>query len=189
MFILSKDKASTLSSDPTDQRRYLTGVERTFPDADIIVSKTDPRGLMTYVNDVFIRLSGYAERELIGKPHSIIRHPEMPRCIFRLLWETISSGNEIFAYVNNRCKNGDNYWVLAHVTPTFDEDGQIIGYHSNRRCPRREAIATISRIYERLLDEERAQTSNLAAVEAGLKLLNETISATGKTYDEFILSV
>lgn len=87
----------------------LTGHERTFPEHEIIVSKTDPRGRMTYVNDIFLLVSGYAEDELIGEPHSKIRHPHMPRCVFKLLWDTILSGREIFAYVNNRAKSGDHY--------------------------------------------------------------------------------
>jgi PAS domain S-box len=103
----------------------LTGVERTFGTDEIIVSKTDPKGRIIYANEVFLRLAGYAESEIIGQPHSIIRHPDMPRCVFKLLWDTVQSGNEIFAYVVNRSKNGDHYWVLAHVTPTFDGQGNM----------------------------------------------------------------
>ena len=100
-------------------RTNLTGVERTFGEDEIIVSKTDLTGRITYANDVFLRISGYAEAEVLGQPHSIIRHPGTPRAVFSLLWRTIESGREIFAYVVNRAKNGDHYWVLAHVTPTF----------------------------------------------------------------------
>jgi len=112
---------------------HLTGVERTFADDEIIVSKTDPKGRMTYCNDIFLRLAGYSESELIGQPHSMIRHPHMPRCVFKLLWSRIQSGTEVFAYVINRSGNGDHYWVLAHVTPDLVQDGAIIGFHSNRR--------------------------------------------------------
>jgi PAS domain S-box-containing protein len=104
---------------------HLTGVERTFVENEIIVSKTDLKGRITYANDVFIKLAGFTETELLGQPHSIIRHPEMPRCVFKLLWDTIAEGGEIFAYVVNRSKNGDHYWVFAHVTPTvrISEEG------------------------------------------------------------------
>jgi PAS domain S-box-containing protein len=110
-----------------------TGRERTFDDEEIIVSKTDLSGRITYANDVFLRISGYTEAEVIGQPHSLIRHPDMPRSVFNLLWKTIGAGQEIFAYVVNMAKNGDHYWVLAHVTPTFGPAGDIIGFHSNRR--------------------------------------------------------
>ncbi|WP_237051414.1 PAS domain-containing protein [Magnetospirillum sp. ME-1] len=108
-------------------RKTPSGRERTFAHDELIVSKTDPKGRLTYVNDVFLTVSGYTESEVMGKPHSVIRHPEMPRCVFKLLWDTIADGREIFAYVNNMAKNGDNYWVFAHVTPNFDAAGQIIG--------------------------------------------------------------
>lgn len=170
-------------------RLSLTGKERSFPVSDVIVSKTDPKGILTYVNDVFIGISGYEEHELIGRPHSLIRHPHMPRCIFRLLWDTISSGNEIFAYVNNRCKNGDNYWVLAHVTPTFGPENRLVGYHSSRRSPRREALAVIKPLYQKLLEEEQHHGNSREALEAGSQLLQSIIEKTGRAYDQFILSL
>lgn len=88
-----------------------TGVERFFREDEVIVSKTDLKGRLTYVNRVFINISGYQEPELLGEPHSLIRNPEMPRSVFKLLWDTIGAGREIFAYVNNMSKNGDHYWV------------------------------------------------------------------------------
>src|SRR3546814_20818773 len=77
----------------------------------------------------------YSERDLIDQPHSIVRHPDMPRCVFQLLWQTIAAGNEIFAYVKNIAKNGDYYWVFAHVTPSYDANGKIDSYNSTRRLP------------------------------------------------------
>ena len=91
----------------------LTGVERFFDDDEIIVSKTDLKGIITYGNSVFYRLAGYTEKELIGVNHNVIRHPDMPRAVFKLLWDTLAEGREIFAYVVNRAKNGDHYWVFA----------------------------------------------------------------------------
>ncbi len=104
-------------------------MELSFNENEIIVSKTDLKGRITYGNEVFIKLSGYEEHELLGKPHNIVRHKEMPKCIFKLLWERIQSGEEIFAYVVNQAKNGDHYWVFANVTPSFDNNGKIIGYY------------------------------------------------------------
>ena len=112
-----------------------TGLETLLGEEELIVSKTDLKGRITYANDVFIRMAKYSHTELMGAPHSIIRHPEMPRCVFKLLWDTLQSRQEVFAYVVNLAKDGSHYWVFAHVTPTFDEGGSVIGYHSNRRKP------------------------------------------------------
>jgi PAS domain S-box-containing protein len=166
-----------------------TGVERFFGEDDIIVSKTDPRGIITYANDVFQRVSGYSEAELLGQPHNLIRHPEMPMCVFRVLWQTIAAGKEIFAYVVNQAKNGDHYWVFAHVTPTFDRSGRIVGYHSNRRPPSPSAVANIKPIYAALLAEERKHANSEQAIEAGLHLLARTLEEKGLGYEEFVFSL
>src|SRR5689334_2578922 len=94
-----------------------TGVERTFGADEIIVTKTDPRGVITYANEVFLRVSALTEAEAAGQPHSIIRHPDMPRAVFKLLWDTLGERQEIFAYVKNLAADGAHYWVFAHVTP------------------------------------------------------------------------
>lgn len=168
----------------------LTGIERTFLADEIIVTKTDKAGKITYANDVFITISGYEEEELLGKPHNMIRHPHMPGVIFKYLWRTIESGSEIFAYVVNLSKNGDHYWVFAHVTPNFDEHGNIIGYHSNRRVPRVQAVAIIKPIYERLLAEERRHTDRKSGLVSSERMLSELIKSAGfDAYDRFILSL
>ncbi len=84
-----------------------TGRERTFHEDEIIVSKTDLKGVITYANQVFVRVAGYSEQELLGQPHNLIRHPDMPKCVFKLLWDTISQGNEIFV------NGGEKVWRLA----------------------------------------------------------------------------
>ena len=101
-----------------------TGVECPFDQEELIVSKTDLKGHITYANDVFVRLSKFPREQVIGAPHSLIRHPDMPRSIFKLLWDTIQAKKEIFAYVVNMARDGDHYWVFAHVTPTFDAAAQ-----------------------------------------------------------------
>ena len=118
-----------------------TGTERTFSPGELIVTKTDPRGVITYANDVFLRMSALTEAEAVGQPHSLIRHPDMPRAVFKLLWDTLQERREIFAYVVNLAADGAHYWVFAHVTPSYDETGRVVGYHSNRRVPSRAAIA------------------------------------------------
>ena len=168
---------------------HLTGVERHFEDDEIIVSKTDTKGRITYANEVFLRVAQYTEEEILGKPHNIIRHPHMPRCVFKYLWDVISDGREIFAYVVNRCKSGDHYWVFAHVTPTFDDHGRIRGYHSNRRRPTREAINRIRPLYDELLAAERPHRTPGEQWSASLPLLVQKIESLGTTYEELMFDL
>lgn len=166
-----------------------TGVERSFAEDEIIVSKTDPKGIITYANDVFIRLAGFSELELIGAPHSVIRHPDMPRCIFKLLWDTVQAKREIFAYVINMSKNGDHYWVFAHVTPSFDDASNIVGYHSNRRKPDPAVVETIAGVYQGLLAEEQRHGDRRAGLAASTEMLGQFLAEKGMPYDEFIFSL
>ncbi len=168
---------------------HLTGVENTLGAEEIIVSKTDFQGRITYANEVFLRVAEYTETELLYKPHSIIRHPEMPRCVFKLLWDTIKAGKEIFAYVLNRARSGNHYWVLAHVTPTRDAAGRIIGFHSNRRKPRATALKKIQPIYQLLLAEEQKYASASEGMSASTRLLLKKLESLGKSYDEFVWSL
>ncbi|WP_435768735.1 PAS domain-containing protein [Nocardioides sp. SYSU DS0651] len=163
-----------------------TGVEKTFRPDQIIVSKTDLQGRLTYVNSLFVEISGYAEEDLLGQPHNVIRHPDMPRSVFRLLWDRISAGREIFAYVVNLSADGGHYWVLAHVTPTFDATGAIVGYHSNRRTADRASVASIRSLYARLSAEERRHPGAREATAAGAALLERELAEAGTTYDEFV---
>ena len=166
-----------------------TGRERTFHEDEIIVSKTDLKGIITYANHVFMRVAGYTERELLGKPHNIIRHPDMPKCVFKLLWDTIAAGNEIFAYVINLCKNGDHYWVFAHVTPSFDGKGNITGYHSSRRKPDRQAVDQVVPIYQALLKKEASYSDWRDGMNAATDMLLAHLDQAGVQYDEFVLSI
>lgn len=168
---------------------YLSGVERTFGTDEIIVSKTDTKGRIIYANEVFLRMAGYTEAEILNQPHNIIRHPDMPRCVFKLLWTTIEAGKEIFAYVKNRSKNGDHYWVLAHVTPTFDSSGKIVSYHSNRRVPRRDAVEKAEALYKDLLAIENGHQDSKAGMEAAFQAVVAKLQAAGVPYDEFVFSL
>ncbi|MEV4343374.1 PAS domain-containing protein [Actinoplanes sp. NPDC049596] len=161
-----------------------TGVERTFGADEIIVTKTDPRGVITYANEVFLRVSALTEAEAAGQPHSIIRHPDMPRAVFKLLWDTLGERQEIFAYVKNLAADGAHYWVFAHVTPSFDAGGRLVGYHSNRRLPEKPVITRVSRLYDHLLAVEARESSPKAATEAGRQALLAELG--GQTYDEYV---
>ncbi|MFN3077604.1 MAG: PAS domain-containing protein [Alphaproteobacteria bacterium] len=173
----------------SERRVFLTGTERRFADNEIIVSKTDPAGVITYANEVFQRMAGYDEGELLGKPHSIIRHPDMPRCVFKLLWDTIAAGQEIFAYVVNRARNGDHYWVFAHVTPNFSPSGKIIGYHSSRRSPDRGAVEAARGLYAALLAEEKRHGDPKAGLSASFNMFVDLLGQKGVGYDKFVLGL
>jgi PAS domain S-box-containing protein len=166
-----------------------TGVERKLAEEDIIVSKTDPTGRITYVNQTLLEISDFTEEDLIGQQHSIVRHPQMPRCVFKLMWETIQSGQEIFAYVVNLTKFGDHYWVFAHVTPTFDLDGSIIGFHSNRRSPDRKGVQSAEALYKILLEEEQRHTDRRKGMLSATELLQSMLADKGTEYDQFVMSL
>lgn len=165
-----------------------TGVERTFGEDELIVSKTDPRGRITYANETFCTIARYREEQVIGQPHNIVRHPDMPRVIFKQLWETIAGGHEIFAYVVNLAADGAHYWVLAHVTPSFDTQGRIVGYHSNRRLPARSAVETIEPWYATLRQAETRLKGD-AQLAASSELMERMLADRGLTYDEFVWSI
>ncbi len=161
-----------------------------FDENDLIVSKTDLKGRITYANEIFCHLAGYHEIELLGQPHNIIRHPDMPRSVFKLLWDTLLEGREVFAYVKNLSRDGSYYWVFAHVTPSFDSNHEIIGFHSNRRVPDRKALErTIIPLYAAVMGEERRHKNGKEAVSAGYEHLASTLRSRNATYDSFIFSL
>ncbi len=166
-----------------------TGVERRWSDTTLIVSKTDTKGLITYANNTFCEVAQYAESELIGQGQNIVRHPEMPRAIFKLLWDTISLGNELFAYIVNLAKSGDHYWVFAHVTPTFDAKMRITGYHSSRRYPKREGVTAVTGLYRDLCAIEAKGPDSKTALAASSAALDAYLKSKGVAYDEFVLSL
>ncbi len=166
-----------------------TGHERYLGYDDLIVSKTDLKGHITYANRVFLEIADYTEEEVRGQAHNMIRHPDMPRTIYHLLWERLQAGQEIFAYVKNLCKNGDHYWVFAHVTPTFDANRQIIGYHSNRRAPDRAAVEEAERLYRRLLAAEASAPSPKEQLVRGRAELDQALQEVGMDYDRFCFTI
>lgn len=157
-------------------------------DDDFIVSKTDPKGRITYGNRIFIEFSGYEERDLIGKQHNVVRHPDMPRAVFHLLWSHIQSRQEIFAYVKNLCKDGSFYWVLANVTPSVDPQGNVVGYYSVRRKPNRKAVAYVTDLYRKMLEVER-QAGTKDAISASTAHLETLLKEKGVTYEQFALGL
>jgi aerotaxis receptor len=124
----------------------VTQKERRFGSDEKLISTTDLDGNITHCNDVFVNISGYSREELIGQPHNMVRHPDMPEAAFKVLWDTIRAGKPWMGLVKNRCKNGDHYWVNAYVTP-ITEHGKVIGFESVRVCPERADVARAEKIY------------------------------------------
>jgi len=156
--------------------------ERTFDSSTLLVTKTDLKGKITYANRGFMEIVQMSEMELLGAPHNIIRHPDMPKIIFKYLWSYLQDKKEIHAYVKNLCKDGSYYWVLANVTPSYYKN-RVIGYHSSRRKPTKEALEIIEPLYKKLLEAEKR-----GGVISSEKIMNDLLTEKGVNYDEFILS-
>jgi aerotaxis receptor len=139
--------------DGSSRRVIITDVETPFPRGELIVSQTDCEGLITMCNDAFVLMSGYSSAELLGAPHSILRHPDMPRVAFAGLWDTINTGHRWTGYVKNLRRDGGYYWVYATVIPKIRE-GRIVGHTSVRRQPSRRRVAAAAELYASLLADE-----------------------------------
>ncbi len=128
-------------------------IETEVPYNELIISRTDLKGVITYVNDTFAKISGYEPNELIGKPHSIIRHPDMPKSLFKDLWETIQAGKTWEGYVKNLRKDRGYYWVFARVSQVI-KDGEVVEYKSLREPVPREKRIQMQRLYDKLRSKE-----------------------------------
>lgn len=159
--------------------------ETVLQENEMIISKTDLTGKITYANRTFMAISQLSEAELLGVQHNIIRHPDMPRATFKMLWDNLQNGEEYFAYVKNICKDGGFYWVLANITPDYDQDGNVLGYYSVRRRPSPEAIATVIPIYSRMLEIEAMHSPKEALIKS-LEYLHGHLKNQGLTYNQFI---
>ncbi|CCE24143.1 PAS sensor protein [Methylotuvimicrobium alcaliphilum 20Z] len=138
------------------RRRVLyTESEIPYPDGKLIVSTTDPEGIITHVNQSFVDMSGYTEAELIGAPHSILRHPDMPSAAFKDLWDTVNRGEKWQGFVKNLRKDGGYYWVKATVIPNVRQ-GKVVGYTSVRRKPSRTKVEESIKLYSAMIQQERA---------------------------------
>jgi len=160
------------------------GNEHILKNVDIIVSKSNAEGDITYANPIFVKLSGYSMGELLDKPHSILRHPDMPKLVFKFLWDNLKAGNDVFAFVKNASKDGGFYWVLAHVRVAKNPDGSFRNYVSTRRMVTENARRVIEPLYAEMLNAEKENGMNgsLAVLEkflsdngASLATFNETM--------------
>ena len=140
-----------------------------------IISSTDTKGLITDVNDYFVEISGYSRDELIGKPHSIIRHPDMPKVVFKLMWKELQAGNDILALVKNLSKDGRYYWIFTTFEPVKNANGEVTGYTAHRKSAPKHTIETISDIYSKVLEVEKRD-----GVDASEKFLNDYLKERGE---------
>lgn len=163
--------------------------EKKMADEDFIVSKTDPTGRITYANRIFMELAGYPEDQLLGVQHNIIRHPEMPRGVFRFMWNTLKAGDEFFGFAKNMSADGSFYWVFANITPDYDKDGVLQGYYSVRRNPPRSALEVLIPVYKEMLAIE-AKSSVKEAPDKSLAYLVDVVKQTGaKSYNALVMDL
>lgn len=155
--------------------------EHMVEESAFLVSKTDLKGRITYCNEPFLKIVGAKQAEVLGKPHNIVRHPDMPRAIFKLLWEHIKDKEEIFAYVKNKSFDGGYYWVFANITASVDDRNNTVGYYSVRRKPNPKAIEVIEPIYQKLLSVEKS-----GGMDASMKFLTDFLNEKNLSYDEFV---
>ena len=168
-----------------DTPKELTGIETHFQPNELIISRTDTRGTITYCNDIFAKMSGWTETELLGSNHNLIRHPDMPQIAFKVAWDTVKAKREFYGYVKNLRKDGGFYWVFAYITADLNQDDEIIGYTSYRRFAPKLAVRTMDPVYQLLLEAERE-----GGMEASEDLLNAYLASKGfALYDQFIVDL
>ena len=126
-----------------------TNKEKIFDPKTKLITVTDTQGIILECNDAFVDISGFSKNELIGQPHNIVRHPDMPAEAFEVMWQYLKAGKPWMGLVKNRCKNGDFYWVDAYATP-ITKNGKVVGYESVRSCPERQAVARAEKFYQRI---------------------------------------
>lgn len=157
------------------------GNEIILKEEDLIVSATDAKGIILYTNEIFTKVAGYDKAELIGQPHNIIRHFDMPKTIFKLLWDTVLEGKTLYAFVKNISKNGDFYWVKAYIKPVINKEGEIEQIISYRKPINDFAKTFIIGLYATLLEYEKTHT-----VDESLSFLMKYLEKRSLTYEQFI---
>lgn len=168
------------------QRISPTNKEVLLGQNELIISKTDLSGKITYANKVFMKICDFSEEQLLGQNHNIIRHPDMPKGAFYGLWQTLKQGKEFFAVVKNLTANGDYYWVLANIRPDR-VDANSIGYFSVRRAPSRSLIEQVKPIYAEMIELERHRGQD--AAQYSWQWLEKKLAAQQTTYAHFILDL
>ena len=162
---------------------------RDLGENDFIVSKTDIKGRITYANRIFMDIAGFPESELLGVQHNIIRHPDMPRGVFKFMWDTIKAGDEFFGFAKNLCADGGYYWVFANITPDYDKNGKLQGYYSVRRKPPQSALDVLIPVYKEMLAIEKRSSVKDAPANSIAYLVDVVAQSGAKSYDSLVLSL
>jgi len=162
---------------------------RDLGDNDFIVSKTDIKGRITYANRIFMDIAGFPESELLGVQHNIIRHPDMPRGVFKFMWDTIKAGDEFFGFAKNLCADGGYYWVFANITPDYDKNGKLQGYYSVRRKRPQSALDVLIPVYKEMLAIEKRSSVKDAPANSIAYLVDVVAQSGAKSYNSLVLSL
>lgn len=166
-------------------QRHIIDEEVQWDKTKTIVSKTDIYGTILYANDVFSNTCEYSTIELVGEPHNIIRHPDMPKVAFKVLWDALKKGENFHAIVKNLTRTGRYYWVITDFTIDKDEDGKIVGYTARRKAVPDGVVKKIEPIYKTLLDIEKLKGEKASEMYFDAYLKEEV----GKTYNEFVVDL
>ncbi len=158
-----------------------TGKEIKLNSKDMLVSKTDTKGDISYGNDKFVEISGYKESELIGAPHSILRHPDMPQAVFYLMWQSIKNGKNIMAVVKNLSRNGDHYWVTTDFDIKKNREGQIRNYIAFRQAAPKDVVKVIEPLYAKMIDIEKTH-----GMDASVDYLEAFLEEKKMSYNQYI---
>lgn len=168
------------------KREELSGTERVLKESEIISTRTDHRGVIKFINPMFTRVTGFTKEETIGKPHNIIRHPDVPRCVYKLLWDEIKQGNKFFAVTKNCCKNGDHYWTIGYFQAETDSAGEITGYRSTRHGLHTPKLKQdFDELYKQVREEE-LKHPRPEQIAAGTEILYKLLKKRGfKEYETY----
>lgn len=175
---------SAKSLSKLDQPKNITNNERVLGEDDFIVSKTNLQGKIIYCNEIFAEMAGYTFKQLIGANHNLIRHPDMPKIAFKILWDYVQKKKEYFGFVKNLCADGGYYWVFAYITPDVDLNGNITSYTSVRRKMTDSAKDTIIPLYQKLLEAERS-----GGLSASEKMLDDLLKEKNMSYNQLVISL
>lgn len=165
-----------------------TNNEHLLKKDDLIVTKTNLKGEITYANKTFLDICVFHESDILNQPHNIIRHPDMPKAIFRMLWNDLKRGDEFFGVVKNLCNDGGFYWVFANITPSFDATGKVIGYFSVRRHVSKKLVNVMVDLYSQMVREEKRHSDAKKAIVESTKILTNFLDKQGVSLNEYILS-
>jgi PAS domain S-box-containing protein len=178
--ILEKNRISIRSIQRN--RNFNESKEIKLDPSKISMSKTDPKGIIEYANKDFMDACGFEEYELMGQAHNIVRHPDMPRMIFKFMWQRLHQGKGLYAVVKNKTKKGDYYWVITQLTTKLDATGKIISHYAKRKAAPQEVIYRFDKLYKKLKSIEDNQS-----IEVAEKYFTGLLEENNMSYDEFVL--